>query len=349
MTAASLQETTDWVAQGSDLDTAAATAAAHALADAAVPREQKKAFLRALAKKGETPVEVAAFAQAYRGLARDPGLGDTSAAIDIVGTGGDKSGSFNISTTTSLILAASGQPVVKHGNRSITSKCGSADFLDALGIALEPSPEKLRGAFETLGFVFLFAPAYHPAFKEVVPVRKELAAEGQRTIFNLLGPLINPGRPGSLLMGVFSPAWVEPLARSLEAMEAESAAVVSSTVGDGVFMDELSCAGENTLAGVGRMSGLPGTLNASDAGLTACSLDDLKGGDMTRNLELLELLMAGKAVAGLTDTVCLNAGLALLISGRAGELKEGIGMAREVLSGGALRNWLQQAKDFFAA
>ena len=161
-------------------------------------------FLLALAEKGETPAEVAAFAAGISSLAVDPGVSDwADRAIDVCGTGGDGSGTFNISTAVSFIVAAAGVPVFKHGNRSITSKCGSADLLEALGIRLDATAEQVRASLEAVSFCFFFAPAYHPAFKEIMPVRKALATEGKRTIFNLLGPLINPGKPAHQLLGVF--------------------------------------------------------------------------------------------------------------------------------------------------
>src|SRR5258708_24510059 len=170
-------------------------------------------MLTALAGKGETAAEVAAFANAFRARALNPGVEAWAPrAIDIVGTGGDHAGGFNISSVVVLVLASAGVTVMKHGNRGVTSKCGSADLLAALGVNLEAPPEKLRRALDELGFVFFFAPGYHPAFKNIGPGRKALAARGQRTIFNILGPLINPGRPAHVLLGVFSAACVDRLA-----------------------------------------------------------------------------------------------------------------------------------------
>ncbi|MEI6052440.1 MAG: anthranilate phosphoribosyltransferase, partial [Opitutaceae bacterium] len=170
----------------SEIEGAAAALAASDLTD-----EIKAAFLTALSAKGESVAEVAGFAQAFRSRAVNPGVGEWSErAIDIVGTGGDHAGGFNISSLVVLVLASAGVPVMKHGNRGITSKCGSADLLAGLGVDLAAPPEKLRRALAELGFVFFFAPNYHPAFKNIAPVRKALAARGQRTVFNILGPLI---------------------------------------------------------------------------------------------------------------------------------------------------------------
>lgn len=330
-----------------DLAQADAAAAAGALADGAIDADSKKDFLRALAQKGETATEVSAFANTYLGLAMDPQLGDTSYAIDVVGTGGDQSGSFNISTASSIILAAGGVPVVKHGNRSVTSKCGSADILEAIGIDLQAEPAKLRDAYETLNFTFLFAPAFHPAFKEVVPIRKALAAEGQRTIFNLLGPLINPGRPGYLLMGVFAGAWAKPLSEALAALGKKSGLVVHSSLGEGVVMDELTCAGDNRVVGFGGLRGMDDMLTAADAGLPHCDFASLAGGDREQNLALFEKVIDGNAPQGLMDTISMNVGAALWITGRAKDLSTGAEQAKTIMRSGAVREWIHKAERFF--
>lgn len=214
-----LADLTTHLAAGCDLGPTEVEAAAGALAGTEATDEVKAAFLSALAAKGETAAEVAAFATAFRARAINPGVEAWSArAIDVVGTGGDHAGGFNISSLVVLTLASAGVTVMKHGNRGITSKCGSADLLAALGVNLEAPPEKLRRALDELGFVFFFAPAYHPTFKNIGPVRKALAARGQRSVFNILGPLINPGRPAHVLLGVLSEPWVEKLAVALAAL-----------------------------------------------------------------------------------------------------------------------------------
>jgi len=196
------------------------SAAATALADVGVPDGEKAGFLAALSEKGETVGEVAGFARAFRDRAVDPGVQKWSAgAVDIVGTGGDHAGGFNISSVVVFVLASAGLCVMKHGNRGITSKCGSADLMGALGVDVEAPPEMQRRALDQLGFAYFFAPAYHPAFRHIMPVRKALAARGQRTIFNILGPLINPGRPAHVLLGVYSEAWVSRLAETLDALD----------------------------------------------------------------------------------------------------------------------------------
>ncbi|NCG08912.1 MAG: anthranilate phosphoribosyltransferase [Verrucomicrobia bacterium] len=351
---ATLEELKQRITDGEDLDREAATQAAQALADEGVEDSAKAAFLVALAEKGETATEVAAFAATFRKLAVDPEVGEWAAtAMDVCGTGGDNSGTFNISTTVSFVVAAAGVPIFKHGNRSITSKCGSADLLEALGIKLDAPLPVLRDSLRELNFCFFFAPAFHPAFKAIMPVRKDLAGQGVRTIFNLLGPLINPGQPAHQLLGVFSGAWVESLAEALEALHLKAGLVVNGAPEAGRMLDELSCAGSNAVAGLGRLGAVRGALHAADGGLAECEFADLRGGDVTVNLELLDGLVGragAKAVPdGLRDTVLLNAGAALWVAGYADDLKDGVAQARALLESGAVREWLDKARAFYAA
>ena len=349
-----LEELEQRILNGEDLEWEVASQAALALADEAVGNPAKAAFLVALANKGESATEVAAFAATFRQLAVDPKVGEWAEdAMDVCGTGGDGSGTFNISTTVSFIVAAAGVPVFKHGNRSITSKCGSADLLEALGIKLDAPLPVLRDSLRELNFCFFFAPAFHPAFKAIMPVRKELAGQGVRTIFNLLGPLINPGQPAHQLLGVFSDQWVGPLAEALGALDLKAGLVVNGTPEAGRALDELSCAGSNAVAGLGRLNAVKGALSAVDGGLTPCRFEDLQGGDVAVNMKLLDGLIGrkeGKAVsAGLRDTVLLNAGAALWVAGRAHDLKEGIAQARKLLENGAVCEWLDRTRAFYAA
>ncbi|MGB0744205.1 MAG: anthranilate phosphoribosyltransferase [Opitutales bacterium] len=347
-----LKQLTSLVTAGRELSSEQASVAATQLAEAGVSPADKQDFLVAFAAKGETAAEVAAFAGAFRKVAIDPGVDAWAArAIDVCGTGGDGSSTFNISTAVSFIVAAAGVPVFKHGNRSITSKCGSADLLEGLGIRLDLSHEQIRQSLEELNFCFFFAPAYHPAFKEIMPVRKAMAAMGQRSIFNLLGPLINPGRPAHQLLGVFAPRWVEPIARALEALGLSAGLVVHGTPETGRALDELSCAGTNKASGFGRLSGQVSALSSSDAGLPACDFSDLAGGDLKQNLVLLQALLGGVDGAvpeGLRNTVLLNAAAALWASGKASDLKEGIQISDTLLRDGSVARWLACAREFNA-
>jgi len=347
----SLEQLSERVTAKHDLSADEARAAAACLADEAIGESPKAAFLLALAEKGESSDEVAAFAAEFRERAIDPGVGRwADRAVDVCGTGGDGSGTFNISTAVSFLVASAGVPVFKHGNRSITSKCGSADLMESLGIRLQVSPQALHDSLEALNFAFFFAPAFHPAFKAIMPVRKALAAEGKRTVFNLLGPLINPGKPAHQLLGVFSPVWVAPLANALGTLRLRGGMVVHGQPAPDARLDELSCAGTNICAGFGRLAEWKGDIDPREFGLAPCELADLRGGDVGANRATLEALFFGerKAVTdGLRDSVLLNAGAALWSAGAAGGLREGISKSRDLLESGAAADWLKRARDFY--
>jgi anthranilate phosphoribosyltransferase len=347
-----LEQLTTQLTAGESLTAEQAGCAAGLLADAGVPAEAKQNFLVAFSAKGETAEEVAAFAAAFREKAINPGVEAwADRAVDVCGTGGDGSSTFNISTAVSFIVAAAGVPVFKHGNRSITSKCGSADLLEGLGIRLDLDHEQIRRSLETLNFCFFFAPAFHPAFKAIMPVRQAMAAEGKRSIFNLLGPLINPGQPAYQLLGVFAPSWVEPLSGALGGLGLAGGLVVHGLPVAGRALDELSCAGSNQIAGFGQLSSLSGTLSASDAGLPSCDFADLAGGDIEENLAILEALLSGsddRLPAGLRNTILLNAGAALWVCEKATDLKDGIRMCDSLLSDGTVRKWLTKVQEFNA-
>lgn len=347
-----LEQLTSLLASGRSLDSGQAKQAAGLLAEPGVAASAKQGFLTAFAQKGETGGEVAAFAGAFRDMAIDPGVENwADRAIDVCGTGGDGSGTFNISTVVSFIVAAAGVPVFKHGNRSITSSCGSADLLEGLGIRLDLSHDQIRGSLEELNFCFFFAPAFHPAFKEIMPVRKAMAAQGQRSVFNLLGPLINPGRPAHQLLGVFAPQWVEPLAGALGSLGLSAGLVVHGTPEEERALDELSCAGHNKIAGFGQLSKLSGLLSASDVDLPACDFTDLAGGGLEENLTILRSLVSGGEASvpqGLRNSILFNAGAALWIGGEATDLKGGIELSNQLLSDGTVAGWLEKAREFNA-
>ena len=336
------------LAAGRDLAPTEVEAAAAALAAVEVADEAKAEFLTALAAKGESAAEVAAFAEAFRTRAVDPGVEAWAPrAIDIVGTGGDHAGGFNISSLVVLVLASAGVTVMKHGNRGITSKCGSADLLAALGVDLAAPPEKIRRALDELGFAFFFAPGYHPAFKHIAPVRKALAARGQRTVFNLLGPLINPGRPAHVLLGVFAEPWVSKLAAALDTLGAQAGIVAHGVIAPGHGIDELTTATANRVRGFGRLRELDGEWRAEDFGLSAAPFEHLVGGDLTANLAIVEALLAGRGPAGLVDTIVLNAAVAMWIVGQVPTVRDGIVPARELLLGGAVQKKIAATREFY--
>jgi len=343
-----LPELSAQLAAGRDLMPAEVESAAAALAAPEVGEEPKAAFLTALAAKGETAAEVAAFAAAFRARAIDPGVGAWAPrAIDIVGTGGDHAGGFNISSLVVLVLASAGVTVMKHGNRGITSKCGSADLLAALGVDLAAPPEKIRRALDELGYAFFFAPGYHPAFKHIAPVRKALAARGQRTVFNILGPLVNPGRPAHVLLGVFAESWVEKLAAALETLGTQAGLAAHGVIAPGRGIDELTTATANRVRGFGRHRAVDGMWRAAEFGLDDSPFADLAGGDLAANLAIVEALLAGRGPAGLVDTIVFNAAVAMWITGKTSAVRDGLDPARELLLGGAVEKKIAATREFY--
>jgi anthranilate phosphoribosyltransferase len=345
-----LAELTARLVAGQELDPAAARAAAHALATPDVPDAEKAAFLTAFADRGETAAEVAEFAAVFRTLSVDPGMEEWAPrAIDVVGTGGDHMGGFNVSSVVTLVLACAGVPAMKHGNRGITSKCGSADLMAALGVDLGASRDKLRRAMRELGFVFFFAPAYHPAFKHVAAVRRALAVPGRRTVFNFIGPLINPGRPAHMLLGTFSESWAVKLAATAETLGTRAGLAVVGVIDDNRGIDELTTATVNRVRGFGRLAAVDGHWQAADFGLNGAPFTDIRGGDVAANVALVEAMLAGRGPAGLVDTIVLNAAVALWIVGRVARVQDGLGPARELLLGGAVKAKIAAAHEFYAS
>ena len=336
------------LAAGQGLSADEVRAAALALAAPEVPDAEKAAFLTAFSDKGETAAEVAAFASAFRALAINPGM-ETWApqAIDIVGTGGDHMGGFNISSVVTLVLACAGVPVMKHGNRGITSKCGSADLLAALGVDLAAPPEKLRRAMQELGFVFLFAPNFHPAFRHVAAVRKALAGTGRRTVFNFIGPLINPGRPAHVLLGTFSESWALTLAATLGELGTQAGLAVVGVIEEGRGIDELTTATSNRVRGFGRLAEVDARWQARDFGLNQAPFADVRGGDVAANVAIVEAILNGRGPAGLVDTIVLNAAVALWIVGRTARVEDGLATAREILLGGAVQGRIAATREFY--
>jgi anthranilate phosphoribosyltransferase len=333
-----------------ELTSAEVASAAAALASAEVADEGKAAFLIALGDKGETAAEVAAFAREFRARAINPGVESWAGrSIDVVGTGGDLAGGFNISSMVVLTLACAGVPVMKHGNRGVTSKCGSADLLAALGVDLQAPLEKQRAALDQLGYAFFFAPAYHPTFKNIAPVRKLLANQGRRSVFNILGPLINPGRPANVLLGVFSEAWVAKLAAVFDLLGAEAGLAAHGVIAPGHGIDELTTATNNRVRGIGRLRSVDGGWKGSDFGFSASSFADLQGGDLETNKAIVDALLSGRGPGGLVDTIIFNAAAAMWITGCTADLREGIAPARELLLGGAVKAKIAATKEFFQA
>jgi len=283
------------------------------------------AMLIALRLKGETSEELIGAARALRAADRDFLRPDYLFA-DSCGTGGDGSGSINVSTAAAFVAAAAGLPVAKHGNRSVTSRCGSADVLEHLGARLDVSPEVSRRSLDETGFCFLFAPAYHPGLKHAGPVRRAL---GVRTIMNLLGPCVNPAEPKVQLLGVADPALLEPVGRTLAALGVAEALVVH-----GGGMDEIALHSETEAVRLsqGRLERL--IIAPEQAGLQRRPAEALKGGGPEENAERLKSLLMGYALAAESEVVALNAGALLMTAGLAADLREGVKMAMDATASG---------------
>lgn len=347
---------------GGDLTPEEIALAADALLSLEVDETSKADFLTALRSKGETAAEIAGFAQALLAHAVDPELDPARAPgplLDVCGTGGDQLHLFNVSTTVMFILAAGGAAVVKHGNRAITSQSGGADVLEALGVRIDLPPAHLRECVYRHGVGFLFAPAYHPAFKAIAPVRKRLATEGIPTIFNLLGPLLNPARPPRQLIGLFSRDLLEKYAFAVALLPREKVWVVH---GDG--MDELSTAGRSDIYEIARKTEGPGgneepregwssiqsgTVHPADLGMALASVDQLRGGDRARNAEILTGILSGEIRGPMRDVVVLNAAAAFVVAGLAENLTAGCAWANAQIDSGAALAKLKALREFSAA
>ena len=298
-----------------------------ALTDAATAPAMAGALLAALRVKGVTPDEVRGFAGAMRSLARRPQLPPGPPAIDIVGTGGDASGSFNLSTGAALLVAAMGVRVVKHGNRSVSSRSGSADLLEALGLPLPLDEQGAGDCLAATGFTFLFAPHYHPAMKEVAPVRRAL---GVRTVFNLLGPLTNPAEPPFGLIGAYSTGAAKLMADTLAGMPVQRVFVIHGEPG----WDEATPVGPFELYDVrpGRVT--REVRDPLDLGMARCTPGELAGGDAEHNAVGLRAVFAGRDRGPHRDAVVLNAALALEVSGAVASAAAGVAAAQAAIDGG---------------
>lgn len=287
------------------------------------------AVLVALRMKGETGVEVAAAARAMRQRAVEVLVTEPERSVDTCGTGGDGAGTVNISTAAALAAAAAGVPVAKHGNRSVSSRCGSADVLEACGVNLNVAPDALARLHDELGIAFLFAPRLHPAMAAVMPVRRTLAV---RTVFNLLGPLTNPAGVRRQVIGVWGRDVIDVVAEALADLGAVHALVVHSDDG----LDELSIAAPSDVAEVrdGRVTGrwrvLPDAL-----GITGQNSGELAGGDVEENAARLKAILAGEERSAASEAVALNAAAALYVGGAVKDLSEGVELIRGVLASGA--------------
>ncbi len=332
------------LADARSLDDAQIHQAVGLLAGEEVPAIVKAEFLIALARKGETPAEIAAFVRALREKSVPVPLDAETRSreiLDIVGTGGDRLGTFNISTTAAIICAAAGVTVAKHGNRAVTSQAGSADVLEALGIRIDLTPEEAARSLATKNFAFFFAPNFHPAFKNIGPARKLCAERGQRTIFNFLGPLLNPVHPSAMLVGVSNVELCEPLAHVLQSLGVRRGMVVSGNVKSEPdlekppSLDELSTLGDNTVAEFYHERGFTASgLSLDSFPLQPARLADLLGGDKLHNAEIARRILHGVDRGPKRDAALLNASAALFVAGRTKSLIEGWELAGKTIDDG---------------
>jgi anthranilate phosphoribosyltransferase len=310
------------------------------LAGGELPPALAGALLAGLRAKGETADEIRGFATAMRELAVHPEIPEGPPTVDTVGTGGDGSGSLNLSTGTGLLAAACGARVVKHGNRSVSSRSGSADMLESLGMPLPLHEQEAVDCLQATGFTFLFAPAYHPAMKAVVPIRGALAV---RTVFNVLGPLTNPAAPPYQLIGAYSKDAAKLMAETLAGMPLERAFVVHGEPG----WDEATPAGEFVLYDV-----RPGSVQASvrspaDYGMTTCRPEDLEGGDAEHNARELVRVFTGEDRGAHRDALLMGVSLVLECLGEASDAREGVAQAAAAIDDGRAATFLETLKAHF--
>jgi len=296
------------------------------------------ALLMAMRVRGETVPEITGAVRAMR--ARMTAIEAPEGAIDVCGTGGDGAGTLNVSSAVTFVVAALGVPVAKHGNRALSSRTGGADVLTALGVNIDAPMERLPVILRDAGAVFLFAPRHHPSMRHAAGPRVEL---GTRTIFNILGPLSNPARVKRQLTGVFSPDWTRPMAETLAALGHESAWLVH-----GLGLDELTVAGENQVTELKDGSIRTMSVVPEDAGLARAPIEAIKGGDAAFNAEAL-LGVLRDTTGPYRDTVLLNAAAALMVAGKASDLRDGVDQAARVIGSGAALNALETMRRVSAA
>lgn len=328
-----LNEVLNKLVGSQDLTGAEAEAAVRAIMSGEATPAQIAAFLVALRMKGETTHEIAAAARVMRSLMTPVEL-PREHLTDIVGTGGDCANTFNVSTAASFVAAAGGARIAKHGNRSVSSKSGSADLLEAAGARLDLGPEAVRASVEQLSIGFMFAPMHHGAMKHAAPVRREL---GLRTLFNLLGPLTNPAQAPHQVLGVFDRRWLESLARVLGELGSKHVLVVHALDG----LDELSIAAPSQVAELKDGEVRVYSIAPEDFGLTRASIDPMRVSSPAESLAIVQRVLGGEAGAA-SDFVALNAGAALYAADRATSLADGVAAARQILQSGRALERMQQ-------
>lgn len=309
----------------------------------------KAQFLTALHQKGESAEEIAGFVRQLIDRAIDPGLEPgklPGPMIDVCGTGGDGLDLINVSTAIMFVLAAGGAVVVKHGNRAVTSRCGSADVLEELGVAIDLAPDDLKECVERHGVGFIFARQYHPAFRAIAEMRARLARQNTRTIFNLLGPLLNPARPTRQLIGVFAPRLTNVFGEVLRQLGHKRAWIVHGFGEDGIGMDDISISGATTVTELVDTKVTSAVLDVNWLGIARASIAELRGGDARENAATLEGILAGRITGPKRDIVVANAGGGFVAAGLAYDLKDGIQLAREQLDRGQALQKLRALQNY---
>jgi anthranilate phosphoribosyltransferase len=321
------------VIKGEDLDFDTAKAVMGEMMDGTATHAQMGAFLAALRMKGESIDEITGSALAMREKAIH--LNPVLDVMDIVGTGGDEVGTFNISTTTAFVVAAGGVPVAKHGNRSVSSKSGAADVLEKLGINIAISAEHSQKILDKINLCFMFAQTYHSSMKNVGPVRKEM---GVRTIFNILGPLANPAGANMQLMGVYDEKLVEPLAKVLSNLGVKRGMVVHGCDG----LDEATLTTKTKICEIDKGVLSSYLLDPEELGLNYCTLAELVGGDAEENAVITRNILNGSEQGAKRDIVVLNAALCLYLAGKAATIKDAILLAKDLIDSGAAEEKLEE-------
>jgi anthranilate phosphoribosyltransferase len=331
---------------GNDLSAFDVQEAAAFLLSNSIEAKTKADFLTVLHEKGESASEIASFVRVLLDRAVPLEIDVGGPVIDVCGTGGDGIDLFNVSTAVTFVLAAGGATVVKHGNRRVTSLSGSADILEALGIAIDLEPDDLRECIKRLGCGFVYARTYHPAFRAMAEMRLRLARKHQRTIFNLLGPLLNPARPRRRLIGVFAPHLTRLFAEVLRQLDCERAWIVSGTAVDTLALDDVSTTGPTSVAELDAGKITSAVLDTRWLGIPQATLPELIGGDARTNAETITQILAGTETGPKRDLVVVNAAAGFVVSGLANEMNAGIAVAREEIDSGRALEKLKALQNY---
>ena len=331
-----IREAIEALVSGQSLTMDEAAAAMNEIMEGEATPAQLSAFVTALRLKGETADEIAGMARVMR--EKSLHVRADGPLVDTCGTGGDASGSFNISTTAAFVVAGAGVKVAKHGNRAMSGACGSADVLEALGVNIALEPERIGAAIAEVGIGFIFAPTVHTAMKHAQPVRRRLR---HRTVFNLLGPLTNPAGVEAQVVGVFDRRWLEPMAQALGALGVARAFVLHSRDG----LDEASLSDVTDFVELRDGESRRGEFNPKDFGLPRAPREALAGGDAQTNAKIIERILAGEPGPP-RDVVLLNTSLALVAAGLAGDFREGVEQAAKAIDSGAARDRLRALVEF---